>query len=129
MRRLIFFVALFFAHGCNGLKAQGIELKEEETFSSDLRRMFSSIPHDAIPYGILYDRVPGWSGLTLWNSGDTTSTSHIKQSWYDLERAMNKPTDCYELLADRIAMAKGQGILPLVTINFENNTKLNTFKS
>ena len=65
----------------------------------------------------LYNRVYGWSGLVDWKSGDTTSFSHIKQSWYDLERAMNMPTGSYEGLADRIAIAKDQGILPLVTIN------------
>ena len=125
MRKFNFLIVIFFALGCNCLKAQSIELKDDETYSSALRRMFSSIPYGAIPYGILYDRVPGWSGLTLWESGDTTSFSHIRQSWYDLERAMNKPTDRYELLADRIAMAKSHGVLPLAAVNFENDTNLN----
>lgn len=99
-------IVLFFALGCNYLRAQSIELKDDETYSSVLRRMFSSIPYGAIPYGILYDRVPGWSGLTHWKSGDTTSFSHIKQTWYDLEQAMNVPTASCEGLADRITMAR-----------------------
>ena len=98
-------------------RAQGIELKDGEMYGIVLRCTFSSIPQAAIPYGILYNRVSGWSGLVDWKSGDTTSFSHIKQSWYDLERAMNMPTGSYEGLADRIAIAKDQGILPLVTIN------------
>ena len=41
-----------------------------------------------IPYGTLYDRVYGWSGLDTWGNGDTTSVSRLFQSWYDAEQSV-----------------------------------------
>ena len=87
-----------------------LELREGENVSSFLRRTFSGIPQVYVPHGILYNRVQGWSRLIDWNSGDTTSTSHIKQSWYDLEQAQNF-------------------LLVHILHIFESNSNLNTFKS
>lgn len=38
-----------------------------------------------IPYGTLYDRTYEWSGLSDWKNADTTSSSHLFQSWNDAE--------------------------------------------
>ncbi len=44
-----------------------------------------------IPYGTLYDRVYPWSGLSQWLNGDTTTMSHLFQSWYDAEKSVMNP--------------------------------------
>lgn len=41
-----------------------------------------------IPYGTLYDRVYFWGGLSKWLNGDTTTMSHLFQSWYDAEKSV-----------------------------------------
>ena len=42
-----------------------------KTYSETFDSLSTGLMQNRIPYGILYDRVYGWSGLDNWQSGDT----------------------------------------------------------
>jgi len=74
-----------------------------------------------IPYGTLYDRVYGWSGLDTWGNGDTTSVSRLFQSWYDAEQSVVNPLarpNNYDSMRIVIQQQIFQVKLPVIAINY-----------
>lgn len=51
-----------------------------KTYSQIFDSLSTGLIPSRIPYGILYDRVYGWSGLENWQSGDTTSVRRLFQT-------------------------------------------------
>ena len=63
-----------------------------KTYSETFDSLSTGLTPSRIPFGILYDRVYGWSGLDNWGSGDTTSISRLLQGWYDIEESYTEDT-------------------------------------
>jgi pimeloyl-ACP methyl ester carboxylesterase len=75
-----------------------------------------------IPYGTLYDRVYPWSGLSRWVNGDTTTMSHLFQSWYDAEKSvinsLARPNN-YAAMRSVVQQQLFAIQLPIVAINYQ----------
>jgi len=75
-----------------------------------------------IPYGVLMDRVYGWSGLTDWNNGDTVTASHLFQSWFDAEQAFvnaaTRPNN-YTLMRDAVQQQVYEVKLPVISFCYQ----------
>ena len=74
-----------------------------------------------IPYGTLYDRVYGWSGLSSWKNGDSTSSAHLFQTWSDAEQSvMNaaaRPNN-YPAMRSTVQHDVFVNTLPIIAVNF-----------
>ena len=86
--------ALFIGGIFNYAKAQTeIDIDaNSKTYNEIFDSLSTGLIQSRIPYGVLYDRVYGWSGLENWQSGDTTSLSRLFQTWYDLEQSYTDST-------------------------------------
>jgi Putative serine esterase (DUF676) len=74
-----------------------------------------------VPYGNLYDRVYNWSGLDVWNNGDTSSISKLYQTWYDAEQCVldsNIRPSRYISMRNLIQRQLIQVKLPLIALNY-----------
>lgn len=72
-----------------------------------------------IPYGVLYDKVFGWAGMSIWQSGDTTSKSHLIQTWWDLENSrMNPKGYTFENMKSTTEGLKEQQKISLLSFNY-----------
>ncbi len=75
-----------------------------------------------IPYGTLYDRVYGWSGLSSWNNGDTTSSARLFQAWSDAEQsvmsAATRPNN-YPAMRTTVKQDVFANTLPIIAVNFQ----------
>jgi hypothetical protein len=84
-----------------------------------------------IPYGVLYERVFGWSGLDNWQSGDTTSVSRLFQGWYDIEQsyinASLRPTR-YGNMRTKVQQKIYAVNLPIITL-YNNFSSIDTLAS
>ncbi len=89
LRLYTLILILFIGGTLNFAKAQTeIEINENsKTYSQSFDSLSTGLIPSRIPFGILYDRVYGWSGLENWQSGDITSVSRLFQTWYDLEQS------------------------------------------
>ena len=58
-----------------------------KTYSETFDSLSTGLIQNRIPYGILYDRVYGWSGLDNFQNSDTISVSRLLQGWYDIEQS------------------------------------------
>jgi|GEM_PF-1444306 len=75
-----------------------------------------------IPYGTLYDRVFGWSGLDTWINGDTVSVSRIFQSWYDAEHSVINPLarpNNYDSMRRVVQQQVFEVKLPVIAIRYQ----------
>ncbi len=72
-----------------------------------------------IPYKTLYTRVIGWSNLLNWNSKDTTSFAHLKQSWYDIEHSKNTVTNTLPLIKNKTQLLLNKNVIPIINIDYK----------
>lgn len=95
MKRIILYTILILISFVFGYAAQAqteIEIEPNgRTYSQIFDSLSTGLIPSRIPYGTLYERVYGWSGLDAWQNGDTTSVSHVFQSWYDAEQSVVNP--------------------------------------
>ena len=95
MKKLLHNLILFFVFTVTFLTAQAQTEIEIDANGRSYSQIFDSLSTglipSRIPYGTLYDRVYGWSGLDTWEGGDTTSVSRLFQSWYDAEQSVVNP--------------------------------------
>ncbi len=92
------------------------------TYSQIFDSLSSGLIPARIPYGILYDRVYPWSGLSQWTNGDTTSVAHLFQSWFDAEQSVIDPSvrpNNYSTMRDEVQHQIFEAKLPIVTLNFQ----------
>lgn len=92
------------------------------TFSQIFDSLSTGLIPSRIPYGILYDRVYPWSGLSQWTNGDTTSVAHLFQSWFDAEQSvvnpLARPTN-YAVMRSEVQQQLFDVKLPVVALNFQ----------
>ena len=90
-----------------------------KTYSETFDSLSTGLIQSRIPFGILYDRVYGWSGLDNWSSGDTTSVSRLLQGWYDIEQSYtnsaNRPNR-YENMRNKVQQKIFTMRLPIITL-------------
>lgn len=92
------------------------------TYSQIFDSLSTGLIPSRIPYGILYDRVYPWSGLSQWTNGDTTSVAHLFQSWFDAEQSVIDPSvrpDNYTTMRDEVQHQIFEVKLPIVALNFQ----------
>ncbi len=78
-----------------------------------------NLPESRIPYGVLYDKVFGWAGMSVWQNGDTTSKSHLIQTWWDLENSRINPTGyTFETMRVATEKLKEQQGIALIAFNY-----------
>ncbi len=91
MKKILHHILLIFvfSFAANTIQAQTeIEIDANgRTYSQIFDSLSTGLIQARIPYGTLYDRVYGWSGMSEWQSGDTTSVAQLFQGWYDAEKA------------------------------------------
>ena len=63
----------------------------DKTYSEVFDSLSTGLILNRIPYGVLYDRVAGWSGLDKWTQNDTANISLLKQGWFDAEQSIVNP--------------------------------------
>lgn len=92
------------------------------TYSQIFDSLSTGLIPARIPYGTLYDRVYGWSGLDTWQSGDTTSIAQLFQSWYDAEKSVMNPLlrpNNYDSMRKVVQQQVFQVKLPVIAINYQ----------
>lgn len=92
------------------------------TYSQIFDSLSTGLIPARIPYGVLYDRVYPWSGLSEWTNGDTTSVAHLFQSWFDAEQsvvdASIRPNN-YSTIRDAVQQQLFEVKLPIIALNFQ----------
>jgi len=81
---LVFSITGFAVHAQTEVEIEANGRSYSQIFDS----LSTGLIPSRIPYGTLYDRVFGWSGLDTWIDSDTVSVSRIFQSWYDAEHSV-----------------------------------------
>lgn len=78
-----------------------------------------NLQESRIPYGVLYDKVFGWAGMSIWQNGDTTSQSHVIQTWWDLENSRINPTGyTFENMKSATERLKAQQKIAVISFNY-----------
>ncbi len=97
-------------------------VSDERSYTKIFDSLASGLSASRIPSGALYNRVYPWSGLDRWKSGDSTSTAHLYQSWFDAEQSVINPVrrnDTYTAMRENVQRQLSRLRLPLVVINFQ----------
>lgn len=90
-----------------------------KTYSETFDSLSTGLNPSRIPFGILYDRVYGWSGLDNFQNGDTTAVSRLLQGWYDLEQSYtnsNLRPNRYENMRKKVEQKIFAVQLPIITL-------------
>ena len=90
-----------------------------KTYSETFDSQSTGLIQNRIPFGILYDRVYGWSGLDNFQNGDTTSVSRLLQGWYDIEQSYINPNlrpNRYENMRKKIQQKIFAPQLPIIIL-------------
>lgn len=115
---LLLFAALLFS---GKVQAQTEIEADGRTYSQLFDSLSTGLIPSRIPFGVLYDRVYPWSGLSKWTNGDTTSVAHLFQSWFDAEQSVMDPLvrpNNYNAMRDVVQQQLYQMKLPVVALNF-----------
>ena len=89
------------------------------SYSQAFAMASENLPPNRSPYGVLYDKVFGWAGMSFWNNGDTTSKSHLIQTWWDLENSRINPVGyTFENMNATIEGLKEQQKIALLSFNY-----------
>ncbi len=92
-----------------------------KTYAEMFDSLSTGLIRNRIPYGVLYDRVAGWSGLDKWSSNDTATISQLKQSWYDAEQSVLDSAirpNIYSAMKTLLDSKITKSELPIVVSNF-----------
>ncbi|MBY0478851.1 MAG: hypothetical protein K2Q24_14475 [Chitinophagaceae bacterium] len=121
---LTLFCTLFFLFYFNNAQTQAIPEIEVNgrTYSQIFDSLATGLIPGRIPYGILMDRVYGWSALNDWNNSDTLTASRLFQTLYDAENAVMDSTvrpNYYLTMRDIVQQQLYEVKLPLLAFNYQ----------
>ncbi len=115
-------IILVLLFGANTLRAQTDINGNGRPYSVIFDSLSTGLITSRIPYGTLYDRVYGWSGLSEWKNSDTTSAAHLFQSWSDAEQSVINPLarpNNYDTMRSVVQQQLFALKLPIIALNFQ----------
>ncbi len=87
--KIIAFIAICFLAQQESKAQTEIEIDPNgRSYSQIFDSLTTGLIPSRIPYGTLYDRVYGWSGLEEWSNSDTLSLTRFFQAWFDAEESV-----------------------------------------